>query len=492
MNARTILPQGLLVVALVAAVAAVHAPVAHGQEEEARFGAWQKVEGAAETRAFKETMRNGGAFDAAARTYLEQIALPQLAAEGNRWNIAFVRRRIKDFLLNEFGNEKAGDDANKTVMGFMETLAAKADEPAVVRVNAMLMIGELQGADRKPWAPAAATLARDAGSAKVPASVRLAAIVGLSRHVDAAKGNAAAAGKLVTLAAPAIEAILKEPLTPQSAVESNWLAARSLAMLAQLGPAGPEAVAEVVRVLDDTARSFDVRVRAAAALAAVVGKDAKVDGAAAIRSIDELAVAALKGDAAIADRVTLERAYTGGATGMAPSAGGMMPGMMPSSPYPGISGGMPGMEMMPGQPPVEQLIPREVCRRAAWRLATLADALLTVDGQKGLALLPGADAEEGRALAGKLRRAAMDLDASPDDVRIRQALEDLRPPPPPSEGDEEEQADKKMAEEEKPEAAAGENPAKPAANPPAPAAKPAGTGGKPTAKPAAAADAAGN
>jgi predicted N-acyltransferase len=79
MNARTILPQGLLVVALVATVAAVHAPAAHGQEEEARFGAWQKVEGAAETRAFKETMRNGGAFDAAARTYLEHGNSPYLS-----------------------------------------------------------------------------------------------------------------------------------------------------------------------------------------------------------------------------------------------------------------------------------------------------------------------------------------------------------------------------------------------------------------------------
>jgi len=466
-------------------------PPARAQEPEARFDGWQKVEGATETRTYKEAMRNGGAFDASARTYLEQIAMPQLAAEGNRGVIAYVRRRIKEQLLTEFGNEKSADDANKTVTTFLEGVITKADEPPVVRINAMLMLGELSGPDRKPWAPAVATLARDAASTELPAGVRIAAVVGLSRHCDAAKGNAAVIGKLAQAVVPAIQSILGEPFTSQTAVESDWLVSRGLAILTQLGPATPETAAEIVRVMNDPSRSFDTRVRAAAALAVVAGKDAKVDGAAAIAAIDELAVAALRADLAIADRVRLERAFGGG--GMIPGSAppGMMPGMMPGmspSGYPGLGPGGPGMDTIPGQPPAEQLIPREVCRRAAWRLVTLADAVLSADGQKGIGVLFGGDSGEAKALAGKLRRAAMDLDAYPDDVHVRQAVDDLRPPPPPSEEEQEDEpAQKEMTEGDKPDAAAPaaeDAPAQPAAGaaqPAAGAAQPAAGNAQPAA-----------
>jgi len=90
--------------------------------------------------------------------------------------------------------------------------------------------------------------------------------------------------------------------------------------------------------------------------------------------------------------------------------------------------------MMPGDPSAqsatEQLIPREVCRRAAWRLSTLADAILTEDSKRGLALLGGDVSPDMRALAQTLRRAAMDLDATPDEATLRQSLAELKPPAP--------------------------------------------------------------
>jgi len=94
-------------------------------------------------------------------------------------------------------------------------------------------------------------------------------------------------------------------------------------------------------------------------------------------------------------------------------------GMPPPSPFTNF----------PGQAAsAEQLIPTEVCRRAAWRLATLADAILAADGQRGLVKLPDADSPEARELSQKLRRAAMELDAEPYDAIVVQALTDLRPP----------------------------------------------------------------
>ena len=391
---------------LTAITLATGAAGAFGQDDDARLSGWTKVESSAETRTFKEAMRGGSAFDAAARGFLEQIALPQLGLEVNRGTIERVRKRMREFLLGDIANEKAADEATKTFLTFMESLADKDDADPIVRVNAMLMIGELQGADRKPFQTAAAVLARAASNTELPKAVRIAACVGLARHVEATKGLVDDQQRIAAVANPAILSILKEPTRPEAVVENDWLASRCLSMVPLLGPAAPPTIAEVVRILGDSGRSINVRVRAAAALAAVAGPASKVDAAAAIQTIGTLAVVSLERDAAAADRIQLERQYSGGT-------------------------GSPGMGGDPfGQSPVQQLIPREVCRRAAWRLVVLADAILTDDSKRGLAVLGGEVSPASRDLAQSLRRAAMDLDAVPEEATLRQALAELKPSAP--------------------------------------------------------------
>jgi hypothetical protein len=423
-SGRFLCLRGMVVVAT--GMLTMAATVAFGQDDDARFSGWTKVESAAETRTFKEAMRGGGGFDAAARGFLEEIALPQLAVEANRTTIERVRKRMREFLLADISNEKAADEASKAVLAFMESLAGKDDADAVVRVNAMLLIGELQSPDRKPWQPAAAVLARVAENAELPKAVRIAACVGLAKHVEAAKGMAAEEQqRMAAVAIPAITAIIKEqpkdPMPPAGAVETDWMASRCLSMLPLLGPLTPATAADVVRILNDGNRAINVRVRAAAALAAAAGPESKVDKAAAITSIGTLAVVALEQDVAAADKLLLDRQY-GGGTGQALSG---PPGMGP----PGM--GPLGMPFDPtGQPLVEQLIPREVCRRAAWRLAVLADAILSDDSKRGLARLGGEAAPTAVDLAQSLRRAAMDLDATPEETTLRQALAGLKPASP--------------------------------------------------------------
>jgi len=388
-----------------------------GQDDDARFSGWAKLESATESRTFKEAMRGGGAFDAIARGFLDEIALPQLALEANRTTIERIRKRMREYLLSDITNEKAADEASKTVMAFMESLANKGDVDPVVRVNAMLLIGELQSVDRRPWQPAAAVLAREAANTELPKAVRIAACVGLARHVEATKSGAEEQQQMAAVAVPAIVAILeeytKDPTPPAGAVENDWMASRCLTILPQLGPLAPATATEVVRILDDGNRSINVRVRAAAALAAAGGPDSKIDKAAAITSIGALAVSALERDAAAADKLLLDRQY-GGASGQPP------PGMMP-----------PGMAVDPaGRPLVEQMIPREACRRAAWRLWMLAEAVLTDDSKRGLALLGGEASPAAIGLAQSLRRAAMELDATPEETTLRQALTDLKPAAP--------------------------------------------------------------
>jgi hypothetical protein len=403
-----------------------------GQENDARFAGWSKVESATETRTYRDAMKAGGAFDAAARGFLEEIALPQLALEANRTTIEKIRKRMREYLLTDISNEKAADDASKAAMAFMESLAGKDDVDPVVRVNAMLLIGELQSMDRKPWQPAAAVLAGAVANAELPKAVRIAACVGLARHVEATKGVADEQQRMAALAVPAIMAVLKEPAKeptpPTVAVENDWMASRCLSMLPLLGPLSPTTAVEVVRILDEGNRSINVRVRAAAALAAAAGPESKIDKASVIKSIGGLAVSALERDVAAADKLLLDRQY-GGSSGQ-PPPGMMPPGMMPPGMMP--PGMMPpGMAVDPtGQPVAEQLIPRESCRRAAWRLWVLAEAVLTDDSKRGLAVLGGEALPAAVTLAQSLRRAAMDLDATPLETTLRQALADLKPAAP--------------------------------------------------------------
>jgi hypothetical protein len=265
--------------------------------------------------------------------------------------------------------------------------------------------------------------------------------VGLAKHVEATKGVAEEQQRMAAVAIPAITAILsepaKEPTSPTMAVENDWMAARCLSMLPQLGPLSPATAADVVRILNEDNRSINVRVRAATALAAAGGPDSKIDKAAVIKSIGALATTALERDVAAADKLLLDRQYSGTSGQPLP---GMMPGMMPPGMMPPgmMPPGMPGIGVDPtGQPTVEQLIPREACRRAAWRLWVLAEAILTDDSKRGVALLGGEASPAAVDLAQSLRRAAMDLDATPEESMLRQALADLKPAAPAAKTEEE-------------------------------------------------------
>jgi hypothetical protein len=404
---------------LAAAVLVAVAGGAFGQDDNAKFSSWAKVEAASETKAYKEAMSGGGAFDATARGFLEQIALPQLQLESNRPTIERIRKRLREFLLGGIANEKSADEATKTVSVFMESLAARNDADPVSRVNAMLLIGELQSPDRKPWPPAAATLAQAVANADLPKAVRIAACVGLAKHVEATRGVVEEQQRLAAVAVPAIVAILKEPTTPETVAQNDWMASRCLSMLPLLGPMKLATAEDVVRLLNDGSRSINVRVRAAAALAAGADAESKIDATALIQSIGGLAVSSLEGDVAAGDKLLLERQYGGGSGPSLPGAGGFVsPEEMPTY--------APPVDLT-GRPPVDQVIPREVCRRAAWRLSVLADSILADDSKRGLALLVGDIPPAASGLAQSLRRAALELDARPEEVILRQTFASMKP-----------------------------------------------------------------
>jgi hypothetical protein len=410
---------------IVAAVALWTAATALAQDEP-QFATWAKAEAADEAKKYVEQLKKGE-FDAAAQAFLEQIALPQLALDGNRKTIERTRRRMRDVLLNDKNAEAAA--LEKASRAAVDWLVAQARNPQVdpaVRVNAMLFVGELRGKDGRPWPGATAALSGAAADAKLPAGVRVAAVAGLARHVDAARSAGGGDPQLAQATAKSLLTIMTAAPSATDGAASDWLVSRALDMVAVVMPqATPEAAAAIAAILDDASRAVDVRVRAAAALGTMATADATINAAQAVAAIRGLAVEAVKADLATA----AERAIAARMSGQ--PVQGMMPGGIEGGGVGFPGGGFPGGAGFPGgggefggnagvpDDPIDAL----VVRRDAWRLMTLANAVEAADGSRGLATLLAANAADGaKTIAKVLREAAVSLHESPDATSLKQAL----------------------------------------------------------------------
>lgn len=394
---------------LAALVALALVPGAGGSARaEPKYVGWTKVESSREIRELKEKMRESGAFDAGARAFLDETVLPQLALQENRPLIEQTRRRIREVVFADVGDDKLFDEMSLAVAQFMTALARDEQADAVARVNAMLLVGELKTRDGKPWPGAAAMLAAAAMDKGLPDAVRIAAMAGVSRHAEKAGGG----GGIDTIQR-VVESILEESAAADPSVGREWLVTRAVQLVPIVAkPLPPKAAALVVGILTDESRPIDVRVRAAGSLGVAADAASGVDAASLVETIRKLAVAVLEHEeqAAVARRFGEQYRRGGGA------ASGVQPGF--------------GFE---GQPAagVDSAAPAELaCRRVAWRLYTLGAAVLSADGKQGLATLLGDAAGPARELAKQLIDEAMRIDQTPDEDAVLDALDMVRPPLP--------------------------------------------------------------
>ena len=389
--------------------------------------AWTKAE-----QEYKDSLRGGGAFDPAAREFVVRKALPQLGVEANRPIIDRVRRRLREALLNGIADDKAFDDASKAVAEGALAIARDPKTSPIVRVNAMLLVGELRQKDAREggvWEPAAALLAASAGDMKLPLGVRVAALAGLSRHADAAKkAGGTKPADLAKAARAAVAAIVEEPVSADRSVAAEWMTARALALMpAVMQPLPKETAAAVVAILNDTSRSIDVRVRAAAALGALVGPKSEVNPPAVIESVRKLAITALAADEAAANERRFDEEYrmltsgggqVGGAARYTPPRPAPVPTPLSNPDDPGFTGG----------PLVPEMISEQACRRAAWRLVTLADSVVTADEKAGLAtLLPQNEIASAKKLAATIRAEGVKIHEDRTEAAILDARDVLDP-----------------------------------------------------------------
>lgn len=443
------LPRGSVVVAAVAVAAIAWSGFAAAQAPQAPKE-WRLLESDARTQEYRNKLREG-TFDATSRAFLTEIALPQLALPANRDTIDRVRRRIRELLV--------ADASLPTIVDYATALVKDETAAPVVRVNAMLLLGELAGKDRKPWPAAAPALVAAVADATLPMAVRVAALAGLADHL------AAAGPQLAPTAGPALLGLAKTDPTTADAVAVNWLAGRALTLLGRMGAEAPaETGAFAAAVLADENRPLDVRVRAAAALGGSAAEGRPLDMAAALRGIRDLAITVVQEEKDRVRRMAplASMAFSGGAygdpamggysdpslsagapgmvsqgfptPGMAapgfPSPGMSAPGMMsPGLPFGGSPGGssvdpyaspMAGGSPMMGPSPINEGL-QLAFRRAAWRLATLADSL-EAEGGGGLVAVAGPLSGTAGAMAKVLRTAATTIDTAPTDQSIDKAF----------------------------------------------------------------------
>jgi hypothetical protein len=425
----------LLLCAAVAAVGA--AAVAHA---EPKYVGWTKVEASREIRELKENLREGGQFDDNAKQFLEETALPQLALEENRPLIERTRKRIRELLLGDVGEDKAYGDIALLIAEYMTSLARDDQAAPVVRVNAMLLVSELKAKNGKPWPPAALALAAAAGDKGLPDAVRIAALAGVAKHAAAGGGDDAIAKTF----GPPVSAILGEPAAAERAVEQEWLVSRALQIVpALVRPAPPKLAALLAGLAGDETRPIDLRVRAAAALGATADATSGIEAAAVVEAIRKLAITALESEEKAAAARRFEEQYR---------RGGAALGGPPSAP-PGF--GFDGQPL----PAIDPLaISEQACRRAAWRLYTLGTAIFSADDKPGLATLMGDAGGPAKELAKQLTTEGLTLDSDPVEDALLDALDVLRPPAPG------EKAAKRPVRQPKPEEPAGDE-QKPAPDP---------------------------
>ncbi len=396
-------------ITLAASLGAAVPALAQGEPQ---YIGWAKVENAREMRELKEKLRDGSAFDAEARGFLQQTVLPQLGLEENRSTIERTRRRMREVVLTEIEDDKAFADVSRLFAESMTALARDEAAELAVRVNAMLLVGEMRGKDGKPWLPVRPSLAAATGDAQLPIAVRIAAIAGLGRHVDACRGDAEATAALSKAAGPAIMAILAEPVASDRRAEQEWLASRAVALLPALVPTASKNVAAALSaIIDDPARATDMRVRAAAALGAMANAKSEINAAKLIDSIRGIALQSLEADVSAADVRRFEQQYRSLAAGQQAA---MQPGTPPA---------------VGSDPAASSLaIPEQACRRDAWRLVTLADAIDPGNGRPGLAALLGASAAPAQQLAATLRDAGLVIDQTPDEESVVAAIKAIKAP----------------------------------------------------------------
>ena len=221
---------------------------------------------------------------------------------GQEHGPAGIRIAIKNTYVNKGSNAAAHEELNNVLLKFMDTVANDNYHP-VVRVNAILLIGDLNETDPNgaPWKKALPALLKTA-TANGPVAidgVRVEALRGLVRHARDEKNgiDPELRGQVIT----GMLGILAQHAPPAGRSQDghDWICWRAIDVLSAIGePGANNAVPQaLIAIINDPAASITIRCAAADALGKIKFTPAKdFDVTTLAKSFGKLAIAAVSAE----------------------------------------------------------------------------------------------------------------------------------------------------------------------------------------------------
>lgn len=232
--------------------------------------------------AYRDMLRDGTIRDGAAFDQVVTFKLSQLTREENLFDLPKLRRQLRyDLSLAGRAPDRSAHD--RIVALAMEHLPSIVDDRAYhagTRFNALLLLGELNSVEERPFAPAAPAVPladalpllvawlESAAEGESRDFLPLGALLGILRHAQ--QGIADEPLRQRGLQAAVALAGQSQPPEQRSAVGHDWLRRRALHVVAWVAkpgatPLDDQAVALVWNTIDDPSASLKLQVEGALA-----------------------------------------------------------------------------------------------------------------------------------------------------------------------------------------------------------------------------------
>lgn len=214
-----------------------------------------------------------GPFD----TYFQKYSLGRWTQPENLASLPVYRKELRSQLTTTFnkGSNKAHTRLNSLLLDQLDKIAKGNFAPAV-RVNAMLMLGDLNsqesakpGAAPIPLPAALVPITRAISDDKQLESVKVAALEGLRRHVDTPPGVAEGEARRAMVAS-LVKLVAATPSPDRLPIGHDWMRGSASEVLGAIGEAGEKG--EIALALGQLAGSSKATLGARRAAARALGR----------------------------------------------------------------------------------------------------------------------------------------------------------------------------------------------------------------------------
>ena len=377
-----------------------------------KFSRLSLLEASSEMKAYQKDLRSGINFTEGHQRLLLNEGLSQLFLDGNRLERPQVRQRLQKIFFDSISDPTAYKSARDLAITKLASLARSNKISINGSINAALFLGELKEQNGLLVQTATDSLSKLVTDELITPSVRIAALLGLSKRVKEARESANGSPTTVNIAGviPTMEKIIVVPAEQLPEVARDWMQARTLDDASDLLPLlsdDPEKLAKVskgaVAITKDTTRSIDLRIRSVVFLSHLAATNIVLPASEIMTSMDELVRESLREAYGTIQNKKFEEEISG--IGMQGGGNEMM-----------------GFDPMGTPTQIEKnYLPITTSLKASWRLVSLADSMNRLAGQMN------DDKETYKKNAEHLRAFGVKIYEEPKDASIISTVKEFDP-----------------------------------------------------------------